>query len=77
MSAKDNPAWCKTGHERAGLVTNQDPDQPYDEDEPHTMVSVCDRPECIAKATKYVAGNTNRQATFYSDAERRAKKAAK
>lgn len=76
MSAKDNPAWCSTRHERAGLVCNQDPDEPYKPDEPYASVAVCERPECIAKATKNVAGSTNRQATFYSDAERRAKKAS-
>lgn len=78
MSAKDNPAWCGSGrHERKGLVTNQDPDQPYDPTEPYAAVSVCSREECKAKAIKKVAGSTNRTAAYYDDAERRAKKAAK
>lgn len=76
MSAEDNPAWCHLRHERAGLVTNQDPDQPHDPSEPLVIVSVCDQPKCIAKGIKHVAGSTNRQAAFYSDAERRSKKAA-
>lgn len=72
---RDNPTWCGEGHARVGLVTNQDPDD-YDPSEPHASVAVCNRKACLNKAVKYVAGSTNRQATYYDDAERRARKAA-
>lgn len=72
MSIADNPAWCP--HERTGIVTNQDPDQPYDKTQPFASVAVCSQEKCLAKAIKKVAGQTNRQAVYYDDAERRAKK---
>lgn len=70
-----NPAWCHDHHARKGLVTNQNPDEPHDRTEPLASVSTCHRVKCIAKGTKYVAGTTNRQATFYDDALRRAAEA--
>lgn len=70
---RGNPAWCGGGHRRAGLVTNQDPDEPS-QDGPHASVSVCNREACLAKAVKYVAGSTNRTAAYYDDAERRARR---
>jgi hypothetical protein len=77
MSAKDNPAACRSGHERTGIVTNQNPDEPYDSAEPHMARSTCSRQECIDKAIKWVAGGTNRTAAYYDDAERRAARKAK
>lgn len=71
--AELNPAGCKSGHARTGLVCNQDPDKP-DDDEPYAARSVCSRQACIDKAIKWVAGTTNRTATYYDDAARRAAK---
>lgn len=60
-------AWCNTRHDRAGLVGNQDPREPYNPNEPMHSVATCDRQECIAKAIKLVAGETNRTAAFVAD----------
>lgn len=68
-------AWCHAKHSRTGLVSNQHPDE-YDKSEPLNMVSTCASEKCVAKAIKHVAGNTNRQASYFDDAERRARKAA-
>lgn len=61
-------AWCKANHNRTGIVTNQ-PDG-YDSTRSHCSVTICDRPECLAKAIKYVAGNTNETAVYSSDESR-------
>jgi hypothetical protein len=61
-------------HARKGIVTNQ-PDG-NDPDRPHAARTVCDRPECIAHAIKWVAGHTNETAVHITDAERRARRSA-
>lgn len=68
-------AWCKASHDRTGLVSNQDLGA-YDKSRPLVSVATCDRPECLAKAKKYVAGNSNETAVYYDDAARRAAVAA-
>lgn len=72
MGAKDNPAACRMGHERVGLVSNQNPSDGWDKDEPLHVLSCCARPECVDKLQRKVAGSTNRRAEFYRDADRRA-----
>lgn len=59
-------AWCHSRHHRAGIVSNQDLKH-YDQARALSSVSVCDRPECIAKAIKHVAGNSNETAAYYPD----------
>ena len=59
-------AWCHANHNRTGLVSNQDRNN-FDTKHTLSSVSVCDRPECIAKAIKYVAGQANETATYQPD----------
>jgi hypothetical protein len=68
-------AYCCSG-DRAGLVSNQDPDEPFDKTEPLIMVAVCARGACQTKQIKRVAGETNRRAYYFDDAERRARREA-
>jgi hypothetical protein len=63
-------AWCGNSHSRIGLVTNQNPSEPYNAKRAHASVATCNRDECIAKGIKYVAGTTNETATYYDDEER-------
>ena len=60
-------AWCSSRHDRRGLVSNQDRHEPFDRDRPHSSVTVCDEAACIAKAQRYVAGNTNETAIYQPD----------
>lgn len=69
-----NPAACGQRHRRTGVVTNQDPDEPYDQTEPCIVLTVCHREECREKSIRKVAGGTNRRATYYDDAERRTRR---
>lgn len=53
-------AQCR--HVPKGIVTNQ-PDQPLDLTRSHASISVCDRPECIRNAQRWVASETNETAS--------------
>lgn len=63
-------SWCgrTKAHNRKGIVSNQDLGN-WDHSRPLASVSTCDQPECIRKAQKYVAGETNETAVYQSDAE--------
>lgn len=55
-------------HKRTGIVTNQP--GTYDRNRAHAAVIVCDRDECITKAKKWAAGETNETAYYVPDADR-------
>jgi hypothetical protein len=55
-------------HPRRGRVTNQ-PDG-YDASRPHASTVVCDRAECIDKAKRWVAAETNQTAHHLPDSAR-------
>lgn len=69
-------AWCNRSHDRAGLVSNQDPQEPYNPEEPYASVAVCDRVSCINKGIRHVAGATNRTAVYVPDGWQKARPAA-
>jgi hypothetical protein len=52
-------------HTRTGIVTNQP--GAYDKSRPHASTVVCDRPECQARAIRWVAGMTNETAVYVPD----------
>lgn len=49
-----------------GIVTNQNPAQPMDNERAHASRSTCDRPECIRNAQRWVASKTNETAVYHS-----------
>lgn len=55
-------AHCR--HVPKGYVTNQ-PDPPLDLARAHASISVCDRPECIREAQRWVAAETNEPASEF------------
>ena len=59
-------AGCHARHSRTGLVSNQDR-RAFDTKRSLSSVSTCAAETCIAKAQKYVAGNTNETATYQPD----------
>lgn len=61
--------WCKVSHKRAGIVSNQDR-RSFDTKRTLSSVGVCAAPACIAKAIRYVAGQTNETATYQPDEAR-------
>lgn len=61
-------AWCSPGHERAGIVSNQNLwDDERDKSGPMSSVATCDREECVRKGQRHVASHTNQAAVFYAD----------
>lgn len=60
-------AWCHSGHNRTGLVSNQSRYDEWDKTRSGISVAVCANEKCIAKAIKYVAGSTNETATYEPD----------
>lgn len=71
-----NPAACgpeQEPHTRAGIVTNQDPDDEYNHSRPYRSRAVCERETCRQIAIGWVA-ETGEPGRYYDDAERRAKK---
>lgn len=55
-------------HKRKGIVSNQDL-AGFDRSRPLASRAVCDRPECIAAAISWSAGQTNEPARYYPDPE--------
>lgn len=55
-----------THRSRAGIVSNQNLDE-YDRSRPLASRTVCARPECIAAAISWAAGETNETSRFYPD----------
>jgi hypothetical protein len=60
----------RCSHTRHGIVTNQDPSQPYDPKRSHASRAVCDRGPCIDNTIAWVASQTNETAAYYADADR-------
>lgn len=56
-------------HKRKGIVSNQDLTV-FDKTRPLASRAVCDRPDCIAAAIQWSAGQTNEPARYYPDVDR-------
>lgn len=54
-------------HKRVGIVTNMPGG--YDPSQPYVATNVCGRDECVQKALKWVAGETNMTASVVLDEE--------
>jgi hypothetical protein len=65
-------AYCR--HVRLGIITNQPesllPGATSDKARPLCSVTTCERPECIKKYKRYVAGESNETAYYVPDADR-------
>jgi hypothetical protein len=55
-------------HARKGIITNQT--EGFDPTRTHAQTSVCDRPECILAAGRWVSGRTGEVAYFRPDADK-------
>lgn len=62
-----NDAWCDPGHQRSGIVTNQDirvpPPPPTG---PVLTVAVCDETACIIRAMKHVQARTGGATQYFA-----------
>lgn len=60
-------------HVPTGTMCNASQRDVYSAGRPHASTVVCDRPECRAKAIRWVGAETNEQGVYRSFAEARAR----